>query len=181
MIFKETKLRGAHIIRPELIEDERGFFARTWSQEEFAARDLNPGIVQCNSSFNKQRGTLRGMHYQIPPHEEAKLVQCTAGAIYDVIIDLREDSPTRSKWIGVELSASNRLMVYVPEGFAHGFQTLEDDTEVFYQVSAYYHPESARGVRWDDPAFGIDWPLEVTTISERDREHPLLSISIGNQ
>ncbi len=174
MIFREEKLRGAYIIEPELIEDERGFFARTWSQEEFAARGLNPKVVQCNSSFNRQRGTLRGMHYQIPPHSEVKLVRCTAGAIYDVIIDLREDSPTRSQWIGVELSARNRLMAYVPEGFAHGFQTLEDETEVFYQVSAYYHQESARGVRWDDPAFGIDWPLEISVISERDRSHPFL-------
>jgi dTDP-4-dehydrorhamnose 3,5-epimerase len=174
MIFKETKLWGAYVIELELIEDERGFFVRTWSQEEFAARGLNPGIVQCNSSFNKQRGTLRGMHYQIPPHEEAKLVRCTAGAIYDVIIDLRKDSPTRSRWIGVELSARNRQMVYVPEGFAHGFQTLVDDTEVFYQVSTYYHQESARGVRWDDPVFGIDWPLDISVISERDRSHPFV-------
>ncbi|HEV7797172.1 MAG TPA: dTDP-4-dehydrorhamnose 3,5-epimerase, partial [Pyrinomonadaceae bacterium] len=179
--FKETELEGAFVIEPERFDDERGFFARTWSQEEFAARALNAKTVQCNSSFNKQRGTLRGMHYQSFPHEEAKLVRCTAGAIYDVIIDLREDSPTRLKWIRVELSARNRLMVYVPEGFAHGFQTLEDETEVFYQVSAYYHQESARGVRWDDPAFGIDWPLAVTAISQRDREHPLLSISLGNR
>ena len=174
MIFKETKLRGAYVIEPELVEDERGFFGRMWSEEEFAARGLNPRIQQCNTSFNKQRGTLRGMHYQIPPHEEAKLVRCTVGAIYDVIVDLREDSPTRSKWIGVELSADNRLMVYVPEGFAHGFQTLEDDTEVFYQVSEYYHPESAHGVRWDDPAFSINWPLSISVISERDRSHPFL-------
>jgi dTDP-4-dehydrorhamnose 3,5-epimerase len=174
MIFKETKLRGAYVIEPELIEDERGFFARTWSQEDFAARGLNSKLVQCNSSFNKQRGTLRGMHYQIPPHEEAKLVRCTAGAIYDVILDLREDSPTRSEWIAVELSARNRQMVYVPEGFAHGFQTLEDETEVCYQVSAYYHEESARGVRWDDLAFGIDWPLPVSVVSDRDRSHPFV-------
>lgn len=177
MIFKETKLRGAFVIEPERLEDERGFFARTWSQEEFSSRGLNPKIVQCNSSFNKQRGTLRGMHYQIPPNEEAKLVRCTAGAIYDVIIDLREDSPTRSKWIGVELSACNRMMVYVPEGFAHGFQTLEDETEVSYQVSAYYHQESAHGVRWDDPAFGINWPLEISVISERDRSHPFVDVA----
>ena len=176
MIFKETNLRGAYVVEPELLEDERGFFARIWSEEEFAARGLNPRIVQCNTSFNKQRGTLRGMHYQIPPHAEAKLVRCTAGAIYDVIIDLREDSPTRSKWISVELSARNRLVVYVPEGFAHGFQTLEDDTEVFYQVSEYYYPESARGVRWDDPAFGIKWPLPISVISERDRSHPLVDV-----
>jgi dTDP-4-dehydrorhamnose 3,5-epimerase len=174
MRFIETELKGAFVVELELLEDERGYFARTWSQEEFDSRGLNSKLVQCNSSFNKQLGTLRGMHYQIPPHEEAKLVRCTAGAIYDVIVDLREDSPTRSKWIGVELSARNRLMVYVPEGFAHGFQTLEDNTEVFYQVSAYYHQESARGVRWDDPAFGVDWPLGISVISERDRSHPFL-------
>ena len=174
MIFKETKLQGAYIIEPELLEDERGFFARTWSREEFAARGLDANLVQCNSSFNKQRGTLRGMHYQTAPHEEVKLARCTAGAIYDVIVDLREDSPTRSQWIAMELSAANRLMVYIPKGFAHGFQTLADETEVFYQVSEYYHPESARGVRWDDPAFGIDWPLEISVISERDRSHPLI-------
>jgi dTDP-4-dehydrorhamnose 3,5-epimerase len=174
MIFRETELRGVYIIEPELIQDERGFFARTWSQEEFASHGLNSKLVQCNSSFNKHLGTLRGMHYQIPPHEEAKLVRCTAGAIYDVIVDLREDSPTRSKWIGVELSAGNRLMVYIPEGFAHGFQTLEDDTEVFYQISEYFHTESARGVRWDDPAFGINWPLGISVISERDRSYPFL-------
>jgi dTDP-4-dehydrorhamnose 3,5-epimerase len=175
MIFKETELRGAYLIEPELIQDERGFFARTWSQEEFASRGLSSKLVQCNGSFNKQRGTLRGMHYQIPPHEEAKLVRCTAGAIYDVIVDLRVDSPTRLKWIGVELTASTLSMVYIPEGFAHGFQTLKDDTEVFYQVSEYYHPESARGVRWDDPAFSINWPLSVSVISERDRSHPFLN------
>ena len=174
MIFKEAKLRGAYIIEPELIEDERGFFARTWGQEEFASRGLNPKLVQCNSSLNKQTGTLRGMHYQVPPHEEAKLVRCSAGAIYDVIVDLRRDSPTWGKWLGVELTSRNRLMVYVPEGFAHGFQTLEDDSEVFYQVSEYYYPESARGVRWDDPAFGIEWPLGISVISERDRSHPFV-------
>jgi dTDP-4-dehydrorhamnose 3,5-epimerase len=174
MIFKETELRGAYIIEPELIWDERGFFARTWSKEDFVSHGLNSTLVQCNSSFNKQRGTLRGMHYQIPPHEEAKLVRCSAGAIYDVIVDLRVDSLTWLKWIGVELTASNHLMLYIPEGFAHGFQTLEDDTEVFYQVSEYYHPESARGVRWDDPALSINWPLSIGVISERDRSHPIL-------
>ena len=174
MIFKETKLRGAYIIEPELIEDERGFFTRIWSQAEFASRGLNPKLVQCNNSWNKQTGTLRGMHYQIQPHEEAKLVRCGAGAIYDVIVDLRRDSPTWGEWLGLELTSRNRLMVYVPEGFAHGFQTLEDDTEVFYQVSEYYYPESARGVRWDDPAFGIQWPLGISVISERDRSHPFV-------
>src|SRR5205823_691274 len=122
----------------------------------------------------KQRGTVRGMHYQIAPHEEAKLVRCTSGAIYDVIIDLRRDSPTWTQWFSVELTFQNRLIVYVPEGFAHGYQTLADDTEVFYQVSAYYHPESARGVRWDDPAFGIEWPLAIGAISERDQSHPFV-------
>lgn len=174
MIFRETKLPGAFIIEAEPIEDERGFFARTWSQEEFAARGLNANFVQCNSSFNKLRGTLRGMHYQIPPHEEVKLVRCTSGAIYDVIIDLREDSPTRFKWIAVELNARNLAMLYIPRGFAHGFQTLTDEAEVFYQVSEYYHQESARGVRWDDPLFGIDWPREISVVSERDRSHAYL-------
>lgn len=174
MIFKKTELQGAYIIEPEPIEDERGFFARIWSEEEFASHGLNSKLVQCNTSFNKLVGTLRGMHYQSAPHEEAKLVRCTAGAIYDVMLDLREDSPTYLKWIGVELSARNRRLVYIPEGFAHGFQTLEPGAEVFYQVSEYFHPESARGVRWDDPVFGIEWPLEVRVISERDRTHPLL-------
>lgn len=174
MIFKATELPGAYIIDPEPFVDERGFFARMWSQEEFAARGLNSKLVQCNTSLNKLKGTLRGMHYQIRPHEEVKLVRCTAGTIYDVMVDLRQDSPTHGRWTGVELSARNRRMVYIPEGFAHGFQTLEDETEVFYQVSEYYHQESARGVRWDDPAFGIDWPLATSVISERDRSHPFI-------
>jgi dTDP-4-dehydrorhamnose 3,5-epimerase len=174
MIFTETALKGAFIIEPQLIPDERGLLARTWSAEEFARHGLNPRVVQGNLSLNKRRGTFRGMHFQISPHQEVKLVRCTAGSIYDVIIDLRKDSFSFLKWIGVELSASNRLMLYVPEGFAHGFQTLEDNTEVVYQISEYYHPESARGVRWDDPAFGIRWPLPVSVISERDRNHPLM-------
>ncbi|HEX9628866.1 MAG TPA: dTDP-4-dehydrorhamnose 3,5-epimerase [Pyrinomonadaceae bacterium] len=174
MIFTETALKGAFIIEPELIPDERGFFARTWSAEEFVEHGLNPRVAQKNISLNKKRGTLRGMHFQVKPHEEAKLVRCTAGSIFDVIVDLREDSTTFRKWIGSELSAKNRLMVYIPEGFAHGFQTLEDETEVAYQISGYYHPESARGVRWDDPAFNFKWPLPVTVMSERDRKHPLV-------
>jgi dTDP-4-dehydrorhamnose 3,5-epimerase len=177
MKFIETELKGAFIIEPEIIEDERGFFARTWSQEEFAVLGLNPRVVQCNHSFNKQRGTVRGMHYQIPPHEEAKLVRCTAGAIYDVIVDLRRTSPTWARWIGVELTSSNGLMLYIPEGFAHGFQTLEDGTNVSYQMSEYYYPEFARGVRWDDHAFGIKWPLPISAISERDRSHPLIDVA----
>lgn len=172
MIFIETKLKGAFIIEPEPIEDERGFFARTFCQEEFKAHGLNFRVVQCNISFNKERGTLRGMHYQIAPYQEAKLVRCTRGAIYDVIIDLRPESPTFKQWIAVELTAENRRMLYVPEGFAHGFQTLEDNTEVFYMMSEFYHPECARGVRWNDPAFGIEWAIAVTIISAKDRKYP---------
>ena len=175
MTFIETALKGAFIIEPELIHDQRGFFASIWSQKEFANHGLGAPVVQANLSLNKRRGTLRGMHFQIRPHQEAKLVRCTAGSIFDAIIDLREDSPSFHQWVGVELSISNHLMLYVPEGFAHGFQTLEDNTEVAYQISEYYHPESARGVRWDDPAFGINWPVPVTVISERDRHHPLLA------
>jgi dTDP-4-dehydrorhamnose 3,5-epimerase len=175
MIFTETRLRGAYVVEPEPLEDERGFFARIWSADEFSAHGLNPKIVQCSTSLNKRKGTVRGMHYQVPPHEEAKLVRCTAGAVYDVIVDLRRDSPTWRQWFGIELTARNRVMVYIPEGFAHGFQTLADETEIFYQISAYYYPESTRGVRWNDPAFGIDWPLEVSVISERDRSLPLVA------
>jgi dTDP-4-dehydrorhamnose 3,5-epimerase len=177
MVFTETALQGAFIIEPELIEDDRGFFACLWRKEEFSRHGLNERVVQANISFNKQRGTLRGLHFQIEPNQEAKLVRCTAGAIYDVVADLRENSPTFRHWIGIELTSRNRLMLYVPEGFAHGFQTLEDDTEIAYQLSEYYHPESARGLRWDDPALSIKWPLPVTVLSERDREHPLLQTS----
>ena len=169
MIFNETKLKGAFVIDIEPFEDERGFFARSWCRKEFEAHGLNPDLVQCNISFNKKKGTLRGMHYQAPPHEEAKLVRCTMGAIYDVIIDLRNNSETYKKWIACELSAENRRMLYVPAGCAHGFQTLEDNTEVFYQMSEFYHPECATGVRWNDPAFSIDWPDDVRLISARDK------------
>lgn len=172
MVFKEMKLRGAYVIELEPLEDERGFFARTWCRREFEERGLNPGIVQCSISFNREGGTLRGMHYQVTPYEEAKLVRCTRGAIYDVIIDLRPDSPTFKEHVGVDLTAQNGKLLYVPEGSAHGFQTLEDETEVFYQISQFYMPDYARGVRWDDPAFGIPWPLEVRVISERDRSFP---------
>jgi dTDP-4-dehydrorhamnose 3,5-epimerase len=174
MIYTETELQGAFIIEPELIEDNRGFFALLWSREEFSLQGLNERVLQTNISFNKRRGTLRGLHFQTEPNQEAKLVRCTAGAIYDVIADLRPDSLTFRRWIGVELTSRNRLMLYVPEGFAHGFQTLTDDTEVAYQISEYYHAESASGVRWDDPALNIKWPLPVTVLSERDRHHPLL-------
>jgi dTDP-4-dehydrorhamnose 3,5-epimerase len=168
MIFTETRLGGAFVVELEKKEDERGFFARAWCREEFLARGLNPHLAQCGISYNEKRGTLRGMHYQGAPHEEAKLVRCTKGVIHDVILDLRPDSPTFERWVAVDLIASDYRMLYVPEGFAHGFQTLEDDTEVFYQISEPYHPESARGVRWNDPAFGIEWPLEVSVISEKD-------------
>ena len=173
MIFTETKLPGAFLIEPERIEDERGFFARAFCAREFEERGLMPRFVQCNISFNKHKGTLRGMHYQAEPHQEAKLIRCTAGAIYDVALDLRTDSATFRQWVAVDLTAQNRKMLYIPEGFAHGFQALEDDTDVFYQMSEDYHTESARGVRWDDPAFGVVWPpIEKRIISSRDDAYP---------
>ena len=175
MKFIETRLKGAFIIEPERLEDERGFFARTFCQKEFEAHGLNPRMVQCNSSYNKHKGTLRGMHYQAAPMAEAKLVRCTRGAIYDVIIDMRHESPTYCKWLAEELNAENSKMIYIPEGFAHGFQTLEDDTEVFYQMSEFYSPEHARGVRWDDPIFGIEWHLNTKIISENDQNYPLIN------
>lgn len=173
MKFTETKLKGAYIIEPELITDERGFFARSWCQKEFTERGLNPNLVQCNISFNLKKGTLRGMHYQAKPHEEAKLVRCTRGAIYDVIIDIRPDSPTFKQWVAVELTAENHKMLYIPEGMAHGFQTLVDNTEVFYQMSEFYDPELARGVCWDDPKFQIIWPeVDERVISDKDLSYP---------
>jgi dTDP-4-dehydrorhamnose 3,5-epimerase len=172
MIFTATKLAGAYIIEPEPIEDDRGFFARSWCEKEFAAQGLNSQLVQCNISFNHRRGTLRGMHYQAAPHGECKLVRCTAGGIYDVIIDLRPDSPTYTQWVAVELTAANRQALYIPAGLAHGFQTLTDGAEVLYQMSEFYHPESARGVRWDDPKFQVSWPVSEITISDRDRQYP---------
>lgn len=173
MIFTETKIKGAFIIEPERLEDERGFFARTWCQREFEARGLNTRLVQCNISFNKKKGTLRGMHYQAKPYEEAKLVRCTLGAIYDVIIDLCPDSPTFKQWVAVELNAENRKMFYIPEGMAHGFQTLADNTEVFYQMSEFYYPDYARGIRWNDPSLGIEWPIKQIIISSRDKSYPI--------
>lgn len=172
MIFHETKLPGAFIIEPDRFEDERGFFSRIWSQKEFEECGLTARFVESNTSLSVHTGTLRGMHYQAAPHAQAKLVRCTAGSIYDVIIDLRADSPAFMQWEGVELSAENRLLLYIPQGFAHGFQTLTDNTEVLYQVSAYYEPDSARGVRWNDPAFGVDWPETTRTIIARDNQYP---------
>ena len=169
MIFIETKLNGPFIIEPERLEDERGFFARTFCQKEFEERGLNSKVVQCNISFNKRKGTIRGMHYQVAPFEEAKLVYCIKGAIYDVIIDLRPCSLTFKQWLTVDLTAENCRMLYIPEGFAHGFQTLEADTAVFYQMSEFYHPEYARGVRWNDPAFGIGWRIETQLSKDRSQ------------
>jgi dTDP-4-dehydrorhamnose 3,5-epimerase len=172
MIFTETKLKGAYIIELEKYTDERGFFARAWCRREFEKHGLNPQLVQCNISFNAKRGTLRGMHYQAKPFEEAKLVRCTMGSLYDVIVDLRSDSPSFKQHVGVVLTTHDRNMLYVPECFAHGFVTLEDDTEVFYQMSEFFAPDHARGFRWNDPAFGIEWPADILVISDRDRIYP---------
>lgn len=169
MIFEETALPGAFIVRLEKLADERGFFARSWDRQEFAAHGLASLLVQASISFNAARGTLRGMHWQETPFAETKLVRCTRGAIHDVIIDLRPDSPTYKRWLGVELTHDNHTMLYVPEGFAHGFITLADATEVAYQMSQEYVPSAARGARHDDPAFAIQWPAEVRVISEKDR------------
>ncbi len=174
MIFHRTGLDGAYLIEPERLSDERGFFARTWCAEEFARHGLDPAMSQCSMSFNLDRGTLRGLHYQAPPYAEAKLVRCTRGRVFDAIVDLRPASPTRNRWFAAELSADNGLTMYAPKGFAHGFQTLEDDSELFYQISAPYRPEAIRGLRWDDPTIAVPWPLPDPTISERDRTLPLL-------
>lgn len=172
MKFMPLPLQGAFLIEPEPVADVRGFFARTFCRDEFTAHDLNPGLLQCSLSFNTRKGTLRGMHYQKEPHREVKLVRCTMGSIYDVIIDLRPDSATFRQWAGVELSAENRQSIYIPEGLAHGFLTLADNCEVFYQISEYFHPESSAGVRWNDPVFSIEWPGDVSIISGRDRNYP---------
>lgn len=170
MIFHETPIPGAWRVEPERIEDERGFFARVFDEDEFARRGMRTAFPQCSVSFNARAGTLRGLHYQAAPHAEAKLVRCTAGAVWDVLVDLRPESPAFRRWYAAELSAGNRRLLYVPEGVAHGFQTLVDESEVFYQISERYHPELARGQRWDDPAFGVEWPeAAVRTLSERDR------------
>jgi dTDP-4-dehydrorhamnose 3,5-epimerase len=168
MNFIETGLRGAYRIELERLQDERGFFARSWCQHEFTEHGLDPCVVQCNISFNQHKGTLRGMHYQVAPHAEAKLVRCTRGALYDVIADLRPGSPTYLGWIAVELTAENHTALYVPKGFAHGFQTLEENTEVFYQMSEFYAPLAARGFRWNDPLLNIQWPLAIDAISPKD-------------
>ena len=172
MIFAPTPLAGAFVITPERIHDQRGFFARTWCRRDFEERGLNASVAQCNLSCSARRGTLRGMHYQKAPHAEAKLIRCASGAIHDVIIDLRPSSETYGRHFGIRLDPSDDRMLYVPEGFAHGFVTLENETTVFYQMSEFYEPSAAAGVRWNDPAFGIDWPIEPTTMAERDRTYP---------
>lgn len=175
MRFTPTPLAGAQLVAMEFAEDERGGFARSFCAREFERHGLDPVVAQCNVSWNRRRGTLRGLHYQAPPHAEAKLVRCTRGAIWDVIVDVRPDSPTFRRWYAVELSALNRLALYVPAGFAHGFQTLADDSEVFYQMSAFHAPGHARGLRWDDPLLAIAWPLPDPIVSERDRSFAPLS------
>jgi dTDP-4-dehydrorhamnose 3,5-epimerase len=172
MIFAATRLHGAWLVDVEPKADERGYFARTWCREEFAARGLDIEVAQESLSFNRRRGTLRGLHFQRPPHDETKLVRCTRGAIFDVIVDLRCHSPTYLRWQGFELTADNRRALYIPKGCAHGFQTLSDDVEVTYRISAFFAPEAAGGYRHDDAAFGIVWPLPVTVISERDLGWP---------
>ncbi|MBE0568181.1 MAG: dTDP-4-dehydrorhamnose 3,5-epimerase [Deltaproteobacteria bacterium] len=172
MIFTETPLKGACLIDPERKEDHRGFFARSWCREEFERHGLDPGLAQINLGFSGKKGTLRGMHYQVAPDAEIKVVRCTSGAIFDVIIDLRPDSETLGKWFGVELNCRNRSMLYVPEGFAHGYQTLESNSEMYYMTSKAYAQKSARGCRYNDPAFGIAWPLPVECISDADASWP---------
>lgn len=172
MIFRETHLAGVFEVHIEPFGDERGFFARTWCQREFEEHGLNSHLVQCSLSFNPVKGTLRGMHFQEEPYPETKLVRCTRGAIYDVVIDLRRGSPTFRQWIAAHLTAENHAMLSIPPGCAHGLLTLEDNTEVFYQMSEFYHPDLSRGVRWNDPAFGVDWPHAPVLLSDRDRTYP---------
>ena len=172
VIFQKTRLQGAYIIEPERLDDERGFFARTYCDREFKEHGIAFECVQSNISFNKRKGTLRGMHYELKPHAAAKLVRCTMGAIYDVIVDLRRGSPTYAQWVAAELTADNRKMLFVPEGFAHGFQSLVDNTETSYLMSAAYAPESSAGIRWNDPQLGIEWPLAEPIMSARDRALP---------
>lgn len=172
MKFTQTKLKGAYLIEIEKLSDDRGFFARSWCQKEFESHGLTSRVVQANVSYNLKKGTLRGMHYQVAPYQESKLIRCTRGAIFDVIIDLRPHAPTYKQWVGVELTADNYTMFFVPEDFAHGFQALADHTEIFYQVSQFYTPGSEKGIRFNDPAFDVQWPLEVSVISDKDRNWP---------
>lgn len=170
MIFIETKLKGVFVIELEKLEDTRGFFARTWDRTQFKNNNLNFKLVQCSISFSRKKGTIRGMHYQIHPYEETKIIRCTRGKIYDVVVDLRPKSETFKKWFSIRLDYKNHRMIYVPKGCAHGFQTLENNTEVFYQMSQVHNPSSERGLRWDDPTFNIKWPLKNKIISEKDKK-----------
>jgi dTDP-4-dehydrorhamnose 3,5-epimerase len=179
MIFTESPLSGAYVIDLERLADERGFFARAYCAEEFAARGLGPELRQCSVSYNALAGTLRGMHYQSAPHEEHKLVRCTAGAVFDVIVDIRESSPTYRRWFGAELTAANRRSLFIPPGFAHGFVSLADHAEVYYMISVAHAPLSSRGFRWNDPAFAIEWPVTPVLMSARDASYPLLVGSGG--
>ena len=172
MLFHEAPLKGAFVLEVEPHNDERGIFARVFCEEEFAVRGLNTVYRQCSVSWNKNKGTLRGMHFQVEPGEEVKLVRCTSGSIYDVIVDLRPNSPTKGRWFGVELSQDNRRSLYIPNGFAHGFITLQDEVEVYYMISVPYRPDLARGIRWDDPGLAIEWPFSPKIISQRDRTYP---------
>jgi dTDP-4-dehydrorhamnose 3,5-epimerase len=175
MIFREAGVAGVWLVEPEPAADARGFFARVWCGREFAARGLGATLAQCSVSFTRRRGTVRGMHFQAAPHAEAKLVRCTRGAIHDVALDVRRGSPTFGRWVAAELTADNRHMLYVPEGVAHGFQALTDDAEVLYLVSEFHHPEAERGIRWDDDAAGIAWPVAEVTVSPRDAALPRLA------
>ena len=177
MKFNKTSLEGAYVIEVDKIEDNRGFFGRLWCEREFEEYNLNTNLVQSNISFSKFKGTLRGMHFQKSPFAETKLVRCTQGSMYDVIIDLRPESPTFKKWFGVELSAKNRKMLYVPENFAHGFITLEDNSEVYYMVTEFYNKNAEEGIRWNDPAFDIHWPQKVKVITKKDDNHPNFNIN----
>lgn len=175
MIYKATKIKDVYVVVPEPVEDERGLFSRTWCQYEFENNGLTPGMVQCSTSFNHKPATLRGLHFQRAPHMEAKLVRCTRGAAFDVAVDIREESETFGQWVATEITADNRHAHYIPEGVAHGFQTLVPETEIFYQISTFHAPEFAAGLRWDDPDIAIDWPeTNDITISEKDGNHPTL-------
>jgi dTDP-4-dehydrorhamnose 3,5-epimerase len=181
MLFEEQFIPGLYVIEIEPRADERGFFARTWCADELAGAGLVGSVAQCSVSYNTRKGTLRGMHYQADPYAETKIVRCTAGAVYDVAVDLRPESPTFHKWFGIELQAGRHNMLYIPAGLAHGFQTLTDDAEVYYQISVPYQPDAGRGVRWDDPAFGIVWPLVNPILSERDATYPSVMADKGHQ
>src|SRR5271170_1470717 len=179
MIFTESPLTGAFVVDLERLGDERGFFARSYCAEEFSANGLGPELRQCSVSYNARKGTLRGMHYQCAPHEEHKLVRCTSGAIFDVIVDIRASSPTYRRWFGEELTADNRRSLFIPPGFAHGFVTLSDHAEVYYMISVAHAPQCSRGLRWNDPAFAIEWPLPPAVIAARDAAYALLDIPGG--